>query len=287
MPAPEKILATVRRATMLTAATPGRRGALLALDRATEVVVAGDLHGHVANFKSILQHANLAAHPGRHLVLQELIHSSFPYPQGGEKSHQLVDLYAALKCQYPDRVHYLPGNHELAQFTNRPIGKGDTTYNAEFRHGVEAAYGLSAAKEIYDAYMDLIGKLPLAIRTGNRVFLSHSLPAAKHLAVFDAGIFERSSFKPEDYLPGGSIYAVVWGRDTSQSTVNEYLKRVDADLLITGHIPLETGFQAPNDNQLIVDCSTFPAAVCTFPADKPIRHADLLAGVTVFGAGQS
>ena len=52
-------------------------------------------------------------------------------------------------------------------------------------------------------------------------------------------------------------------------------------------IILVIAFPKPNDNQLIVDCSTFPAAVCTFPADKPIRHADLLAGVTVFGAGQS
>ena len=282
MPDPAKLLATVRRAAELVTATPGRVGHRVELQNCRELLVAGDLHGHVPNFKVVFAAAELARRPDRHLVLQELIHSSFTYPRGGEKSHQLVDLFCALKCQYPDRVHYLPGNHELAQFTNRPIGKGETTCNAEFRFGVEAAYGVGPAREIYDAYMDLIRRLPLAVRTPNRVFVSHSLPAKKYLPVFDATKLEAEDYAVEDYLPGGSVYALVWGRDTSLETVTEYLNRVDADFLISGHIPLETGFESPTEKHLIVDCSASPAASVLLPADRPVTRDEILAGVNVF-----
>lgn len=282
MPDPVKLLATVRRATAIVRAQPGRVGHLVSLADADEIVVAGDLHGHVPNFKVVLLAADLAKHPRRHLVVQELIHSKFEYPGGGEKSHQLVDLICALICQYPNRVHYLPGNHELAQLTDRPIGKGDSTCNADFRHGVEAAYGVAAAGEIYDAYMALIRSLPLAIRTPNRTFVSHSLPAARMMPTFDAAKFTATAYTPDDYLPGGSVYSVVWGRDTSAANVAEYLRRVDADRLITGHIPLETGYQFTGPNHLIVDCSATPSAYVTLPATAPLDEAAFAAGVTRF-----
>ena len=282
MPDPVKLLATVRRAAEFVTATPGRKGHRVELQNCKDVLVAGDLHGHIPNFKVILTAADLAKNPGRHLVLQELIHSTFMYPKGGEKSHQLVDLFCALKCQYPERVHYLPGNHELAQLSNRPIGKGETTCNAEFRFGVESAYGIGPAREIYDAYMDLIRRLPIALRTPNRVLISHSLPAKKHLLTFDAKKLEAETYVPEDYLPGGSLYAIVWGRDTTLETVTEYLSRVDADFLVTGHIPLETGFLMPTEKQLLVDCSSTPSAYVLFPTDRPIDQALMLASVKTF-----
>lgn len=282
MPDAVKLLSTIRRAAGLVSSTPGRTGHQVQLQNCKELLVAGDLHGHIPNFKVVLTAADLANNSGRHLVLQELIHSSFTYPQGGEKSHQLVDLFCALKCQFPERVHYLPGNHEIAQLTNRPIGKGETTCNAEFRLGVEAAYGVGPANEIYDAYMDLLNRLPLALRTANRVLVSHSLPAKKHLPTFDVMKLQAETFVPEDYLPGGSVYALVWGRDTSAETVNEYLRQTDADYLISGHIPLETGFQMPSERHLIVDCSMSPSAYVLIPADRPITREELLACVKVF-----
>ena len=123
MPQPERLLPLLRRAAEAFRATPGRRGHVVQLGDAAEVCVAGDLHGNVANFARLLQVADLAARPRRHLVLQEVIHGKFRYPDGGDKSHQALDLLAALTCQFPGRVHFLPGNHELSQWTNRRIGK--------------------------------------------------------------------------------------------------------------------------------------------------------------------
>jgi hypothetical protein len=275
------MLTTLRRATEFAARTPGRTGHLVHLQDCGDVLVAGDLHGHIANFQVLLKAADLAHHPKRHLVLQEVVHSGFKYPTGGDKSHQLVDLFAALKCQFPTRVHLLPGNHELAQMTNRTIGKGDATQNEGFIAGVRTAYG-EAWPDIYAAYLTLFRTLPVALRTPNAVFLSHTLIPARTLPKFSPVQLQQEKYTDADYSPGGVIYGLVWGRDTSQETADTFLRKVDSELLVTGHIPTDTGYEVPNTKQLIVDCSSSPAAYVLFPADRPITHAELVSGVVVF-----
>src|SRR5207248_1570956 len=163
------------------------------------------------------------------------------YPGGGDKSHQLLDLLAALKCQHPRQVHFLPGNHELSQATERRIGKGDIDQNELFRDGVRAAYA-PLDEEIYAAYLELLAVAPLALRTPNRVFLCHSLPSAKHLPTFEPAILERDKVDEADLKYGGAIHSLVWDRDMTAANAAAFLQKVDADLLITGHIPCENGF---------------------------------------------
>ena len=275
MPDPQRLLRTLHEAVKRFHATPGRKGRIVEITAAREILVGGDLHGNVENFRLLLNRADLAANPGRHLVLQEVIHGPFLYPQGGDKSHQLLDLTAALKCQFPGQVHFLLGNHELSQWNEQWIGKGDDDLNALFRQGIEAAYG-SRAGDIYAAYLDLFAAANLALRTPNRVFLSHSLPAAKHLADFDLAHLQREEIRADDSVLAGTIRALVWGRDTRQTTVEAFLRKVDADLLISGHIPCEKGFDTPNDRQLILDTMRTPACYCLFPTDRALTLQELL-----------
>src|SRR5262249_24793145 len=153
-------------------------------------------------------------------------------------------------------------------------GKGDVDYNDVFREGVASAYG-SRFEEIYAAYLELFAVIPLAVRTPNRVFLSHSLPSAKRLETFDPAVLERDEHMEGDLKPGGSVYALVWGRDTSAATVTAFLKTVDADWLLSGHIPCEKGYGVPNDRQLILDALGTPACYCLFPTDRPLTLQDL------------
>ncbi len=275
MPDPERLLPTLRRAVLAFRTTPGRQGRLVTLQDVDDVLIAGDLHGNVENFRRLLQRADLANHPRRHLVLQEVLHGPFLYPGGGEKSHQLLDLVAALKCQFPNQMHFLMGNHELSQATRRRITKDDCDLLALFQEGVETAYAARAA-EVLTAYDQLFGAFPFALRTPNRVFLSHSLPARSRLEDFRLDALGRDPPWDGDMLPGGSLHSLVWGRDTAIDNVTAFLQIVDADLLITGHIPCVNGWEAPNDRQVILDSLGNPACYCLFPTDRPLTHAELV-----------
>ena len=282
MPAPDRMLTHLRQAIMLVRATPGRRGHVVDLQNCTDVLVAGDLHGHVPNFQVLLKLADLSNQPTRHFVMQEAIHGKFRYPSGGDKSHQMVDLFAALKVQFPKQVHYLPGNHEMAQWTGRTVLKADEDLNALFEQGVRSAYGPRFGPEIYQTYLELFQALPVALRAPNGVLVAHSLPHSRAMPLFDPAHLEREVYKPSDLQPGGSVHAMLWGRDTDPQNVGDFLHKMDAGLLVSGHIASEKGFDVPNDRQVIIDCAESPAGYVLFPADRPLTHAELVGCVRTF-----
>ena len=283
MPDPQKVLATVHKATEFFRSTPGRRGGLITLDgSADEVLIVGDLHGNIPAFRHVLLAADLANKPGRHLVLQELVHGIRHYPDDkGDKSHQLVDIVSALKCQFPHRVHLILGNHELSELTGRPIAKGGLALNALFRQGIGTAYG-SMGDEIYAAYLKLFAALPLAIRTPNRVFLCHTIPDPLDLDEFDATIFEADTWSAEAMARHGAVYAITWGRNTDPDNADKFAELVDADWFITGHQPCDDGFRQANHRQIIIDGTEPYPTYCLFPAKEAMTIESLLKCVRIF-----
>jgi hypothetical protein len=269
MPDPRKVLTTIRRATELLRATPGRSGGVIEPSGADEVMVVGDLHGNLPAFKKVLTLAALDRTPGRHLVLQELIHGKLMYPdEAGERSHQLLDVVAALKCQYPDRVHVILGNHELSELTGRIIGKDGKALNLLFRQGIKTAYG-TASDEIYECYKGLFAAMPLAVRTANRVFVCHTLPDEDDLDRLDLSLLKADTWPPEALQRRGTIYAMTWGRDTEPAVADRFAAMVDADYFICGHQPCDEGFRQANHRQIIIDGTDPYPAYCLFPTTAP------------------
>jgi hypothetical protein len=271
----ETRLNTLQRALGAFRTTAGRRGRLVHLQDAEDVLVAGDMHGHVENFRRVMNLADLAHQPHRHLVLQEVVHGPFTYAEGGDKSHQLLDLICALKCQYAGRVHFLIGNHEMAQLTGRRVSKLNQDLNELFIEGVRTAYG-NRGDEVYALYLELFQTAPLALRTDNRVYISHSLPSAGMLPDFDPAALEIEPSREADLAPGGTLYSLVWGRDVRPETASGFLHKIDADYLITGHIPCERGYDRPSERHVIIDSQTTPAGYCLVPANRPISPAEWL-----------
>jgi Calcineurin-like phosphoesterase len=276
MPDSRKVLTTIRRATELMRTTPGRSGGIVAPQDADEVMVVGDLHGNLPAFKKALTLAALDRNPRRHLVLQEVIHGKMMYPdEKGDRSHQLLDVVAALKCQYPDRVHVILGNHELSELTGRIIGKDGKALNLLFRQGIMTAYG-AAADEIYEAYKGLFAAMPLAIRTANRVFVCHTLPDEDDLERLDLTLLNADTWPPEAMQRRGTIYALTWGRDTDPAAADRFASMVDADYFICGHQPCDEGFRQANHREIIIDGTNPYPAYCLFPTTEPMTIESLL-----------
>jgi hypothetical protein len=287
MPDPQKILATIKKATELMRSTPGRIGSVIALGEAEDVMVVGDLHGNLPAFRQALVIAALDRHPRRHLVLQELVHEISKYdPDHPDRSHRLVDLVAALKCQYPDRVHLILGNHELSELTGRIIGKDGHTLNLRFRQGIDRTYG-PRTQEIYQSYLGLFAALPLAVRTPNRVFVCHTLPDSRYLDTLDLDLLKADSWPEESKKRGGTIYALTWGRDTSSETADRFATMVDADWFITGHQPCDDGFRQANHRQIIIDGTNPYPAYCLFSAQSPVTIDSLLKSTHILSVGES
>lgn len=255
---------------------------MLDLTGLDEVVVVGDLHGHINNFRKAYIFADLAKNPRRHLVVQELIHAIERDAAGMDYSHRLVDLIAAAICQFPGRVHYLVGNHELAQLTKRDIAKNDfTSLNQLYLAGVQSTYG-EKFEEIYKAYEDFWEVLPFAIRLPNQIMLSHTMPPAKQIDKFQLETLMKPTRTMEELTLGGSFHSIVWGRDMSEATAAKYMEKVHARFFIAGHIPCEEGVVFPNPYQCIIDSKDEDGCMLLLPTNKEVAHGELKGMVKYF-----
>jgi len=263
--------------------TPGRDGNVVVLtpDIAAEVMLTGDIHGHQPNFAAIVARADLDAHPGRHLVLQEVCHGGPSYPQGGCMSHRMLEEVAALKVRYPQRVHFLLGNHELAELAEFPIRKNRQMLNMQFRLGMQQAYG-EEADLVRQGYSGFLESCPLAVRLPGGIFVSHSIPERVDLQGFDLEAF-RCPLEDSDYSAGSPIFELLWGRDYRDENARAFAELVGARVLITGHEPCPGGFRAPNPCQIILDCCNSMGAYLVVRTDREYSLADLLEQVQRLG----
>ena len=251
----ESTIALFRAAAEANLATPFRTGNLIDVSPSSgdDVMVTGDLHGHRRNFNLIRRIAGLETLPRRHLVMQEACHGGPTYPQnGGCMSHTVLEDIARLTVKFPGRVHFLLGNHELAEVTDYPIQKNRQMLNLMFRMGLEQMYG-PGSERVRDALLDYLKTCPLAVRIADGVFVCHSIPEGLDQRPFDHTIFSRP-LDPLEFYERGDIFQLVWGRDHREENARAFAETMEARVLINGHEPCADGFSVPNPYQVILDC---------------------------------
>jgi hypothetical protein len=238
------------RAAILMRRDPLRKGNIVHMPEAGDMVILGDIHGDVENFRRVVDWAALHKHKDRYLVLQELIHGGPQDANGADHSFRLLEEAAALKVRFTSQVHMVLSNHDLCEILGSTITKGGINVSAAFWRGIEDSYG-SAWPEVHGAYRRFLAALPLAVRTPTGVFISHSTPQGDTLDHFDYSIFDRP-LNMEDYLPGGSVYALVWGRWHDQESADRFAKAVGAEILVTGHQTSMPGVKTPTSRHIVL-----------------------------------
>ena len=126
-------------------------------------------------------------------------------------SHVMLEDVAGLKAEYPERVHFILGNHELAELTDYPIKKNRQMLNLLFRLGQERMYG-PAAPRVREAMAAFLRSCPLAVRLPEGILVTHSLPEKVDRQGFDKTIFDRA-FDDGEFQEQGAVFQLVWGRD--------------------------------------------------------------------------
>jgi hypothetical protein len=229
---------------------PYRRGSLIHLPKTGTLVVGGDVHGHRRNLERLVKFAALTDHTDRHLILQEIIHGGPEDSAGGCLSYQLLFDAIELKLQFPDRVHFVMGNHDTACICDSEVMKNGKEMNRAMSAALAREFA-QAGRAVESAIKQFLFSQPLAVRCANRVWVSHSLPNDRMLGRFDLTIFDRQ-LERSDCAKPGSAYLLTWGRRHSEKALEQLAGMLDADLFVLGHQAQPTGWCQAGPNLIVL-----------------------------------
>ncbi len=272
-----KAAEVILEAARLNREDPLLSGSLLVFPNYGQVVMTGDLHGHRRNFEKVKRFCDLGQFGARHVILHEIIHEEVELFTSHDTSHEVLSEAARWKCEFPDQVHFLLGNHELAQVNRHEITKNGRVVTRSFEEGVLDAYGQDG-RLVLEAIDTFIRSLPLAGRTPNRVLLSHSLPSPRNLPTFDPTVLSRVP-TGEDLDDDGSARALVWGRYQTKTALTTLCKLFDVDFFLCGHQPQETGYDVVHDRMVILASDHNHGVFLPLDLNKPVTLDRLVSSI--------
>ncbi|MEK6702158.1 MAG: hypothetical protein AABZ53_07840 [Planctomycetota bacterium] len=243
-----------------------RKGSIDSVAAPGVLIATGDLHDNPLHMARVIEAAGMGAVASsdrfdRHVTLHEIIHPP-RLINGMDFSFRALARVAALKAAYPQRVHTLLGNHELAQVLGTAIVKDGVRVVDAFNAGLDFAYA-DHATEVAKAIHDFVMSMPIALRCeclgfdkragGKHVLCSHSLPSPGQMARFDSTILDRD-LEPKDYEPlRGAAYNMVWGRSHDAELLEDLTERWGINMFIIGHEHAETGVRLVPPNAVILN----------------------------------
>lgn len=266
---PEQILDILDQASIQNRLDSLREGHILNLPNYGQVIMTGDLHGHFQNFKKLQWFADLERVVHRHVIIHELIHSNGNQSPEGDDSLLLLVQAAQWKIDYPDQVHFLMGNHDLAQLTDREISKGGAASIANFNKWIVDRFGHETAEKILAKVDEFFLSLPLAAKSPNRIWFSHSLPGTHAMDYFDFSLFSRD-WEAGDYVPKGSLYELIWGRNHTAEQLVELAELLNVDFFVLGHQRKEQGYELQHERLIIL--ASDHSLGCFLPIDLAKRY---------------
>lgn len=246
----------LNKGTELILGHPLRTGNVIDLPRfdtpgAGRFVVTGDLHDNANNFARIIKFANLGASEDHYVVFHEMTHGD-RLINGVDLSAMTLIRVAALMTEYPGQVLTILSNHDLAQYLGEGITKGGRSVVEACDEGIDYLFD-DDADGVRDALNSFIRAMPMAIRCGNGVFVSHSLPAPRMIEKFDPEVLNRPYTDADLHGPFGSAYMMVWGRNQSDKIVEELMEPLGGKVFIVGHQPAEMGWRPEGEHILIIN----------------------------------
>ncbi len=272
-----------------------RHGSIESIHPPGTLVATGDLHDNPMHFAALTRACGLVEPatlddappaPARaHLLLHEIIHPD-RLVNGMDFSYRVLARAAALKARYPEHVHVLLGNHELAQLTNASIVKDGIKSVDAFRQGLEYVFA-DEAGAVESAMNQFIKALPLALRCATPrgdILCAHSLPPAAVMARFDPGVLSRD-LTDEDYEPRrGAAYLMVWGRGYDPELLEDLVERWGVAMFILGHEKVDAGAMFVPPNAIVLNSDHARGVYLPIDLANPPRPDQALAQVVALAS---
>jgi hypothetical protein len=267
----DEMIELFERAADTLLQSPLRRGSTVHLPPRGRLLATGDIHDFPGHLEAIVRLAELDASSDHHVMLHELIHGERLVDRM-DMSYRNLAMVAQLVVSYPQQVHPLLANHELAQCHRMAVSKGGGDQVALFDDGLEYVFG-ERAEEVATAIREFILALPLVLRAENGLWCAHSIPGRYD---FDDGAFDRRLEDADYRSPKGTAWTVVWGRTQDRDHVQTLLSRLRAKLFVVGHCPVEMGAASPTDGLVVLNSDHERGAVVFVGLDRPLPTAEEL-----------
>lgn len=212
------------------------------------VLVITDLHG---NWEDYIKYESIwngfLEDDKNHVVIT----GDFIHPMGQENDGS-IEILESIKDYFGKytNFHVLLGNHEFSQLQNQPIYKLGQNQTKEFVYLVMEKFSSSWEKKL-EEYLRFLDKLPVAVKTGNHVFISHAgpSPTIRNYA-------EVENIKVEGYLLNKKLDDLLWTRpeDYPKEQLERFLENVGCKVNVVGHTPV-AGFNMVQEKQMILSSS--------------------------------
>ena len=257
--------------------SPLRQGQVFTLPAQGSVVMTGDLHDNRTNWRKLKYVAALDRSPDRHLVIHEIIHGDHFDEQGREDSWVMLHEAAELLLDFPEQVHFLLANHDLAQIHGEGISKGGMSVCEAFTAAIKRDFPGAGGTAVEVAITEFLLALPLAARApAAKLYFCHSIPAPEQLDSFDYDVFARDTLEAADYRrKTGPAYQLIWGRGVSPEQAGEFADALQADVVVTGHQPQDRGYLRNGDRHLILASDHARGTFVELPLDKPLSMDEI------------
>lgn len=257
-----------------------RRGAVDVIGPPGRLIATGDLHDNPVHLEKLLRvagmnEADVTPIVPAHLTLHEIIHGD-RLLNGMDFSYRMLARVARLKAMYPEHVHVLLGNHELAQMLKSGIIKDGVKSVEAFEAGLEYVFG-SDAERIDRALCDFVRSMPLALRVHSPrgdILCAHSLPPAAIMGRFDTSVLDRD-LTDQDYEPRqGAANVMVWGRGYDAEGLEDLVERWGVYLFILGHEKAPEGVKFVPPNAIVLNSDHERGVYLPIDLDRPPGPAD-------------
>ena len=147
-------------------------GKLIELPKEGKAVVVTDLHGNLNDYNryiGIWEKYRDNDNNTHFILTGDFIHAM------GIKDDKSIDILESVKYNWENskKFHVLLGNHEWSTISSVSIFKGGLNQSLNFKGLLKDRFRDQWQKKL-EEYQDFFKKLPIAVKTDNKVFISHA-----------------------------------------------------------------------------------------------------------------